>query len=77
LNVSGQFLFVLITEGHPSSQREVHLTSPKYVATGEQCRLELTASMGRMAGGNFKVVVETVNRTSWVVAEKPCNDKSQ
>ncbi|KAF4519176.1 hypothetical protein B566_EDAN008239 [Ephemera danica] len=72
----GHFLFVLITESHPSSQREVHLTSPKYESTGEQCRLEMHVAMGRMAGGKLQVIIETVNRTSWVVQDKECNDKN-
>ncbi|XP_059480831.1 tyrosine-protein kinase receptor-like [Neocloeon triangulifer] len=70
----GHFLFVLITEAHPASQREVHLMSPKFFGSGDQCKLEFDASMARMLGGNLKVVVETVNRTSWVVSEKQCDD---
>ncbi|CAB3381252.1 Hypothetical predicted protein [Cloeon dipterum] len=70
----GHFLFVLITEAHPASQREVHLTSPKFMGSGDQCKLEFHASMGRMLNGSLKIVIETVNRTSWIVSDKPCDD---
>jgi hypothetical protein len=65
---------VLITEAQPVSQRIMHLTSPKFLGSGDQCKLEFHASMARMSGGNLKVVIEIVNGTSWVVNEKPCDD---
>jgi hypothetical protein len=52
----------------------MHLTSPKFLGSGDQCKLEFHASMARMSGGNLKVVIEIVNGTSWVVNEKPCDD---
>ncbi|XP_071450132.1 tyrosine-protein kinase receptor-like [Hetaerina americana] len=50
--------------------------SPQYESTGEHCKLEMMVNMANMVEGNYKVVIETGNHTSWVVAEKPGNDKA-
>lgn len=71
---AGRFLFLLV---RGPGRKELHVWSPKYVNTGEYCRLELMLHMSNMERGNFKVVVETVsaaNTTSWVLAEKPGNN---
>ncbi|XP_067007644.2 leukocyte tyrosine kinase receptor isoform X2 [Anabrus simplex] len=63
----------LLLHGSPE-MREWHVRSPKYVGAGEQCRISVALHMAYMIGGNFKVVVETVDHTSWVAAEIPGND---
>ncbi|XP_046399789.1 ALK tyrosine kinase receptor-like isoform X2 [Ischnura elegans] len=49
--------------------------SPQFEMTGEHCKLEMMINMDNMADGSYKVVIEALN-TSWIVTDKPGNDRA-
>lgn len=55
---------------------EIHVWSPRMSQTKPQCKLHVDLKMANMTSGNFKVVIETTNDTSWVVDEKIGNDRN-
>ncbi|KAK6632169.1 hypothetical protein RUM44_007199 [Polyplax serrata] len=61
-----------MTEG----TEEIHVWSPRFSQTKPQCKLHVDLKMINMTSGNFKVVIETTNDTSWVVDEKMGNDRN-
>ena len=69
----GHYLFVEMAEG----AEEIHVWSPKFSQTKPQCKLHVDLKMVNMTAGNFKVVIETTNDTSWVVDEKMGNNRNK
>nr|CAD7197921.1 unnamed protein product [Timema douglasi] len=68
----GHFLFLELSR----ITKEVHVWSPHFVSTREHCRFEVMIQMANLTSGSFKVVVETVNRTSWVIGEREGKERS-
>uniref|UniRef100_T1H974 Tyrosine-protein kinase receptor n=1 Tax=Rhodnius prolixus TaxID=13249 RepID=T1H974_RHOPR len=68
----GHFLYLL--SKYAGGPNELHVWSPKYVRTGEMCKLSLWLHMSNMTKGKFRVVIDAMNHTQWVASEQPGND---